>query len=467
MPSEPRNAYSGDDAIRQHVEIILKSPGFAHSHRLAAFLRWIVEQSLAGNTAAINERNIGLAVYQRPPDFDPKIDGTVRAEAMRLRHKLRECYASWTGGPERIDVPKGAYVPQFTGFAVVDISHAESHHLQRNLAWICALTVSIVLLSLAIQRAAALSHTAQANQLLDHAEDLMRIGDNISAVPIARQSVTLAPQAAKPHRILATALRNIGHMAESIVESRLAQSLANRDSEEALQTRAVRATAEGRYAQAEGLYNQLVFAHPQSFDALLNLAKAENIRSPEAALATIQKIRHLPQGIANPEVERISALALANLASTGRRDTLAAALSSIKRARFLATAAHSQGALGRVLVLEAGIEANAGLPNDYLASMCRAHDICLETHDDLCLANVLRVEGNVQLLAAHNYRKALHTYEQALALALQWQNPFETNNILDGIDATAEQLSKVGGDPIRRMSILDATSCPLVASHRH
>jgi hypothetical protein len=78
------------DAIVCHFDDILASPTFGRSKRLSAFLSWVVNQSLSGDSASITERNIALRVYQRTKDFAAKIDGIIRVEGMRLRHKLRE-----------------------------------------------------------------------------------------------------------------------------------------------------------------------------------------------------------------------------------------------------------------------------------------------------------------------------------------------------------------------------------------
>ena len=103
-------------AVRGHLVEILASPGFVRSKRLAAFLEFVVDRALLGETASLTERAIAIAVYQRASDFDPKLDGTVRAEAMRLRHKLREYYESGPQPHPRIEIPKGGYAPVFVGF---------------------------------------------------------------------------------------------------------------------------------------------------------------------------------------------------------------------------------------------------------------------------------------------------------------------------------------------------------------
>lgn len=102
------------DAIRAQLERIAASPQFAGSARLARFLRFVVERSLAGEGARLKEYVIGTEVFDRGGDYDPRVDSIVRVEAGRLRTKLEEYYRN--GGRDdvvRIGLLKGSYVPQF------------------------------------------------------------------------------------------------------------------------------------------------------------------------------------------------------------------------------------------------------------------------------------------------------------------------------------------------------------------
>ena len=73
-------------------------------------------------------------------------------------------------------------------------------------------------------------------------------------------------------------------------------------------------------------------------------------------------------------------------------DLLPRALAAIRSARAMALAGRVKPAEGRILLLEGGLEANSGLRQESIASLKRAHEICLETHDDICVARMLRVE---------------------------------------------------------------------------
>jgi TolB-like protein/tetratricopeptide (TPR) repeat protein len=97
-----------EEAVRAQLGRILASPQFEHSERLSRFLRLVVESAQKGD--ALKEYRIGVEVFDRGRDFDPRTDPIVRVQAAKLRSKLLEYYSS--GGasdPLVISVPKGAY----------------------------------------------------------------------------------------------------------------------------------------------------------------------------------------------------------------------------------------------------------------------------------------------------------------------------------------------------------------------
>jgi TolB-like protein/peroxiredoxin len=102
------------EEICAQVERMLASRLFTRSKRMCRFLRFSVEQSLAGKSAELKEQIIGVWVFDRKPDYDPRIDPIVRVEARRLRAKLRAYYNSPGRGDHiMIGLPKGAYMPFF------------------------------------------------------------------------------------------------------------------------------------------------------------------------------------------------------------------------------------------------------------------------------------------------------------------------------------------------------------------
>jgi TolB-like protein len=99
-------------AVVDQLERILRSDTFMRSRRLGRFLRFTVEQTLAGRQAAVKEYLVGVEVFGKTESFDPRIDSIVRVEARRLRAKLEQYYQ--TEGTEDVIIiqfPKGSYVP--------------------------------------------------------------------------------------------------------------------------------------------------------------------------------------------------------------------------------------------------------------------------------------------------------------------------------------------------------------------
>src|SRR5580698_7848193 len=103
-----------DAQVSAALERMLASPAFARSPRLALFLRFVVAERLSGRATSPKEYEIGVQVFGRSTDYDPRIDPIVRVQARQLRFKLREHYAG-PGSSEnvRFDLPKGSYLPVF------------------------------------------------------------------------------------------------------------------------------------------------------------------------------------------------------------------------------------------------------------------------------------------------------------------------------------------------------------------
>jgi adenylate cyclase len=101
-------------AIRQQLEKILISPKFVNSPNLRNFLRFIVEETLAGEAGNIKGYTVATQVLGRKADFDPNLDPIVRILAGRLRRALSHYYQGpGLNEPVVIDIPKGTYVPVF------------------------------------------------------------------------------------------------------------------------------------------------------------------------------------------------------------------------------------------------------------------------------------------------------------------------------------------------------------------
>jgi signal transduction histidine kinase len=101
--------------VHAQLKRILADARFAKSPQLSRFLKYCVERTLLGDVDRLKEQVLGIEVFRRSPDFDPRVDPIVRVEARRLRHKLEEFYD--TAGrldPVLIMFPRGEYVPRFS-----------------------------------------------------------------------------------------------------------------------------------------------------------------------------------------------------------------------------------------------------------------------------------------------------------------------------------------------------------------
>jgi TolB-like protein len=103
------------EEVRRQLQRLTSSPVFLGSERLRRFLTFVVERTLAGDGDRLKEYVIGLEVFDRDSDYDPRLDSIVRVEAARLRAKLAEYYAGeGSSDPIVLTLPKGGYAPVAT-----------------------------------------------------------------------------------------------------------------------------------------------------------------------------------------------------------------------------------------------------------------------------------------------------------------------------------------------------------------
>src|SRR5882724_4995379 len=96
------------------LERILKNAPLVTSPSLSRFLRYIVEETLAGRSGNIREYTLGVHVFDRGEDFNPRLDPIVRVQARNLRARVAKYYEGQGGDdPIYIELPKGTYVPIF------------------------------------------------------------------------------------------------------------------------------------------------------------------------------------------------------------------------------------------------------------------------------------------------------------------------------------------------------------------
>jgi hypothetical protein len=113
---DPNRSYGrfSPSEIWMAVDRIRTSQAMSGCQRLAQLLTYVVEATLNGEAGHLKETTIGVSVFGRSPDYDPKVDTIVRSQAWRLRAKLKKYYASeGAQDPVIIDLPVGHYVPAF------------------------------------------------------------------------------------------------------------------------------------------------------------------------------------------------------------------------------------------------------------------------------------------------------------------------------------------------------------------
>lgn len=94
---------------------ILSSADFDATDRKHRFLRYIVDEALAGRGSRIKAYSIAVEVFGRDASFDPQTDPIVRVEAGHLRRALERYYlTAGQADPILISIPKGGYVPTFS-----------------------------------------------------------------------------------------------------------------------------------------------------------------------------------------------------------------------------------------------------------------------------------------------------------------------------------------------------------------
>jgi TolB-like protein/Tfp pilus assembly protein PilF len=112
MPSLPQRI--DPSAVLAALDELVASPAFGKAERPGRFLRHLVESTLRDETDHLKESVLGVEIFGRPPNWNPRLDTIVRQEASRLRKRLARYYE--TDGSRatlEIRLPVGSYVPLF------------------------------------------------------------------------------------------------------------------------------------------------------------------------------------------------------------------------------------------------------------------------------------------------------------------------------------------------------------------
>lgn len=124
--AETRSSLLEDDPHWELAQRVVAGPHFTRSPLLSKFLLFVVAETLEGRADEITEHQIGVQVFDRPPDYRTLEDNIVRNYARQLRKRLAEHFAD-QGSAEtvQIDIPVGGYVPVFRPVADEHVAEPE------------------------------------------------------------------------------------------------------------------------------------------------------------------------------------------------------------------------------------------------------------------------------------------------------------------------------------------------------
>src|SRR5450755_1776575 len=105
---------SSPEEVARQLSRVLATDAFRRSPSLGRFLRFLVDHALAGGNESIKEYRLGLEVFDRGDDFDPRTDTIVRVQARNLRTRLDEYFKNPVPADTiRFVLPKGGYTLYF------------------------------------------------------------------------------------------------------------------------------------------------------------------------------------------------------------------------------------------------------------------------------------------------------------------------------------------------------------------
>ena len=99
-----------NEVLQGGVEKVLQSEVFRNAPSSRRLLRYLADHSLAADATHLKEYTIGVDAFGKPPEYDPRLDSTVRIQIGRLRQKLVEYYRSEGKDDEMVvDLPRGRF----------------------------------------------------------------------------------------------------------------------------------------------------------------------------------------------------------------------------------------------------------------------------------------------------------------------------------------------------------------------
>ncbi|ASJ71815.1 hypothetical protein [Granulosicoccus antarcticus] len=111
--NDQTSSFLDAEEVTTALHHILVTDKFSVSPQMSAFLKYVVEQTLLGNTRRIKAFTVGIEALGKPASFDPQTDPSVRVLAKRLRSSLDTYYVQNPDTTIFIEMKPGSYIPRF------------------------------------------------------------------------------------------------------------------------------------------------------------------------------------------------------------------------------------------------------------------------------------------------------------------------------------------------------------------
>jgi hypothetical protein len=104
----------GPAEIREQLNNLSEHPVFKGSRRCVLLLEYLVEYALSGETTPPKERQLGIEIFGRDPDYDTSDDPVVRSAAGEVRKRIAQYYQEPGHESElHFSLPLGSYLLEF------------------------------------------------------------------------------------------------------------------------------------------------------------------------------------------------------------------------------------------------------------------------------------------------------------------------------------------------------------------
>lgn len=128
-----QHTYTREEVVLS-LETVLHDAKFAAAPQMSAFLRFVVIQTLDGNSDRIKAYTVAVDALGKPPTFDPQNDPSVRVLAKRLRDTLTAYYQRTSEHQLVILLKSGSYIPSFVSVEAAQIPSKPSNITPLNSA---------------------------------------------------------------------------------------------------------------------------------------------------------------------------------------------------------------------------------------------------------------------------------------------------------------------------------------------